>query len=732
MSDKGSKLDLEFYACFSRSIAASDAFLESRCAFLRHREQSVDENYSRSSPDPGCPRLDLVHHPDLEDARAILAELQEDYLALQWFSRANQEATLRIYVKLEKVAQAFTHPCQAEITRHLEEQRDREKQCLQQVQRLEASITDIDRMCQSPRPDIQSVELSPSLKFFSDQVPEAFPYLSAIDGYIRMDQASDLANGLKKIPFMLNTVDTPLQSFLYSLLALSISCRSWECARILVTEGLPQKGVLVDHNCLNHLIGVVGRNRKSNRHVVYRDDHPDSVGSPTEMIGMSLFLQLLKHLGPRSRDVLQAKDTVGRLPLHYGAIYGLTLFCQSILESSHDQHLDTSATGKALLTADNEGFTPIHWSIICGHTEITRLFLTALDTDVQTVDEAHDKHLIATLNGLLLSVLRYQDDDMVRLIASSRINVSYTSSSGETGLHIAAQLGREDYVDMLLKIASLQNASIDVRETAYGWTPLFVACVEGHLPIVELLLQAGANEALVDSLGWTAKEHAAFRGHLPTAERLQMSETERAMEGPAQTQWNSTRTPRHSLRPGHTYIVLNLGTMQKGKQIKPMDFKGLLPELDRAHPDTTLSLEISGPAGSNVSHLIRLPLLDDPVDNTFVFPTENASEARLNLKLFRANSTPGHKGALIGSGIALLYDDRNCFGAQRESLIREHSVPILEKDTMSFLGTVTFTFVLATPFPHLNTPTSSIDSLEKSDSVQLVGHRGTHSMLPYI
>lgn len=728
MQDKGSKFDSELYASLSCNIAALNAFFHSYYAFLRRKEKSIYERYSLRGPSPRLPHLDLVDRFELEDVRAIIVELQEDYLRLQWFSRVNQEATLRVYAKLEKVDQAFGHSRHEEMTRRLEEQQYCENQCLEDIEKLQALINGISRAYQSPRPDTQLTGPSLHLKVFYDQVPEASPYLTAINGYVRTDQASDLTNVLKKMHFILDAFPTKLQTLFFSLLALSISSRAWTCAKILVTEELALKGVHVDHNCLNYLIGVTGRRCKRGAN---KDNHSESVDRSLEEAGTSLFLQMLEQLGPRSKDVLQTKDAVGRLPLHYSAIYGLAEICQSILESLHDGHRDTSADGKAILTADNEAFTPLHWAVICGHIEITRLFLTTLDADLQTVNEAQDQHLHGTLSSLLLIALRYQDDDMVRLLASSHIKISHQSSSGETSLYVAAQIGREDYVTMLLKTASHQNASIDVPETAYRWSPLFIACVEGHLPVVELLLQAGANETLVDYLGWTAKEHAAFRGHLPTAEKLRMSKFAGATGEPAQKSCNATITPKYHLRPNCAYIVVNLGVMQIGKQIKSVDLQRFLPELHGAEPDTTLSLEISTLAGSNASHLLRLPLLNDPVDDTFVFPNEDPSEARLTFKLFHATSAYGHKGTLVGSGTVLLQDDRNCFGAQRESLVREHSVPILEKQTMEFLGTVTFTVVVARPYPDLNTPTSSMDFLEKLDSAQLVGHRGTLLILLY-
>ena len=69
----------------------------------------------------------------------------------------------------------------------------------------------------------------------------------------------------------------------------------------------------------------------------------------------------------------------------------------------------------------------------------------------------------------------------------------------------------------------------DIRNTDFdpsvrGWTPLFIACVEGHLNIVKLLIKAGANQHKLDCFGWTAKEHASFRGHLEIAALLCSSE----------------------------------------------------------------------------------------------------------------------------------------------------------------------------------------------------------------
>ena len=80
---------------------------------------------------------------------------------------------------------------------------------------------------------------------------------------------------------------------------------------------------------------------------------------------------------------------------------------------------------------------------------------------------------------------------------------------------------------MILRITAQYTPEIrntNFNSSVRGWTPLFIACVEGHLSIVKLLIEAGANQHQLDCFGWTAKEHASFRGYLEIAAMLCSSE----------------------------------------------------------------------------------------------------------------------------------------------------------------------------------------------------------------
>lgn len=278
---------------------------------------------------------------------------------------------------------------------------------------------------------------------------------------------------------------------------------------------------------------------------------------------------------------------------------------------------------------------------------------------------------------------------------------------------------------ILLKVASDQNAKA-VSETVYGWTPLFIACAEGHLEVVKLLLQAGASPTILDHRGWTAKEHAAYRGHLAVAEALEVCKIGDPNSGPASKPFKTAGSANYHLRTGHSHIIGNLGGMQKSRQSTAVDLDCCSSEHGRSlHPDTRFSIETSAAGESASSRLLQLPILDEMTNEPFVFPIKNSSRAQLMFNIFCANPAYGTDGILVGSGTALLGNHDHLFGAKRESLIRDHTVPILERELLKFMGTVTFTFVIAKPAMHLDTRPSITYPIKEADEVQLVGHRGT-------
>ncbi len=141
-------------------------------------------------------------------------------------------------------------------------------------------------------------------------------------------------------------------------------------------------------------------------------------------------------------------------------------------------------------------------------------------------------------------------------------------------------------------------------------------------------------------------------------------------------------------------------------------------------PDVDLSVQVchSGKAGG---HIFRLPVLDDRTNKPCLFSFSDQRSAQLIFKIFCAKFDDGNRiDAFVGSGVALLAN-LYVVSSQRESLIRHHTIPILEKDTLDFIGALTFSFLIVTPYLPPRVILSSPDNVwRRAERGIMVGHRG--------
>jgi ankyrin repeat protein len=63
---------------------------------------------------------------------------------------------------------------------------------------------------------------------------------------------------------------------------------------------------------------------------------------------------------------------------------------------------------------------------------------------------------------------------------------------------------------------------VDEISTAYGVTALMVASIQGHLSVVELLVQSGSDFEIANTFGRTAVDIARARGHIAVVRFLGM------------------------------------------------------------------------------------------------------------------------------------------------------------------------------------------------------------------
>ncbi|CAG8946936.1 unnamed protein product [Penicillium salamii] len=485
------------------------------------------------------------------------------------------------------------------------------------------------------------------------------------------------------------TLKLDRKSIVYEMAETAVSCDSTSCFENLLSKVFDRDGVVLDHDLLNQIISKEGQ----------RDE------SDTEK-SHSLFEFAFEHIVPRQTDALFSKDLCDRSSLHYGAIYGLDPVCKSILSCA--QGLGGGYAANLILSSDSHGFTPFHYAVIKNHVDVANTFL-----EVLRLDNRSDEELCWELDDLLIIALRYQHDDMVFLLARANFGPNSHSLHGETALYVASQIGREDYVKLLLENGS--DVDINTPETPHAWTPLFIACIEGYESVVDVLLQAEAKQDVLDHLGWSAKEHAALRGHLEVAEMLEAWDPTNLTDGPASLPLKPDPEPNTPLPLHAHHVIINLGVLRIGEHVEAVDFEGPLAT-------TSSSIDMSMSIEDNTSEIIKLPMLSDMVNEPFVFPVAKPEEARLVFKFYSSDHSYEER-KLVGSAAALLGNDKKCFGENRESLVRERTVPIFDKITMDIMGTVTFTCIIAKPLASSEVPSLPKQLLEK-DELQVVGHRG--------
>ena len=658
-----------------------------------------------------------------------MVELRGDLAKLQWYRRVNAEAIELVYSKIiERHRHYCVHPRgdkprrQSRKSRWMEVTAGWDARATGYDDRLRACIAEIARS--RANAELHMGEGSLCLDCVPGRDAGLDGCRAALVSLVRGDKSSELASLLEETSLGGDGVaGVQFRALVYDLALLAVVSGAGDSAAFLLDQAFARYGVAVDCKLLNQIVTVLGWGRLSDGQSnlkLLTCSLCDGAGAQNG-IGEGLFLRAIEHLGPSGGDVLLSKDVLGRCPLHYGAMYGLQTVCQRISGCFEERGL--SCLAGQILSADSQGQTPLHYAVINNHAGVTRVFLDVLDG----VEDSESQDKTAILHDVFSIAVKYQHDEIVHSLAQCRMG-SHPCSQGETALYVAAQSGRADYVEALLN--HNKDVNLNTPEPVHGWSPLFVACVEGHAAVVSVLLRAGAKQDTHDYLGWTAKEHATLRGHLAIADIMDAGNTDdldrSSGGGPASAPPTKTAPAEQgSFRNDRSYVIVNLGVLQYGQRGEALELRGSsLPKGVYAH--NGLSMEISIAEGGNSpsqSHTVKLPLLRDMLNEPFVFPVVDPSAAVISFKLLRA----GHR--LVGSGAALLTSLNDGLGQGRESLVRTRTVAILERETLGVLGTVTFTFVVAKPVDcAVPRPLTSRDV--GGGGVQLVGHRGGISIYP--
>lgn len=181
---------------------------------------------------------------------------------------------------------------------------------------------------------------------------------------------------------------------------------------------------------------------------------------------------------------------------------------------------------------------------------------------------------------------------------------------------------------------------------------------------------------------------------------------------------------------GESRIFVNFGTLNTRE---PKAAVNLSPYISRCpynlYPEISFSVEISALGATGLSE-IKLPILNDTTNELCVLLSHDPSAAKIISRIFEERMDSAGKGVLISTAIALLRHLKECLGSKLESLVEDYTLPILEKDSIEFIGTVTFDCLIVTPYPHPHADATLIEPHEiwnPNGPTQVVGHRGMSS-----
>ncbi|KAL0428906.1 UNVERIFIED_CONTAM: (-)-isopiperitenone reductase [Sesamum radiatum] len=115
----------------------------------------------------------------------------------------------------------------------------------------------------------------------------------------------------------------------------------------------------------------------------------------------------------------------------------------------------------------------------------------------------------------LLEAARYDDIDDVKSIASTGVSLDSEDSQGRTALHMASANGHVHIVDYLINNGANVNACNMEKNTPLHW-----ACLNGQIEVVKRLILAGANISLLNSHERTPMDEAISRGKMDVIDAI--------------------------------------------------------------------------------------------------------------------------------------------------------------------------------------------------------------------
>lgn len=767
-----------------RNLEDVDQFYNKKYSDFSRRLKLLEDRYG--SLHEASQQLDAE---DAEDFVAALLELRGQMRNLQWYGEVNRRGFIKITKKLDKKIPSTksqkkylalkVDPSAFATNTHL----------LESVSKINDGISGLSEAAANRRADpklsppgsLRHSNSRPALRI----APERF---AALELHIRGDEAAELIDGLEEVKKLTADMgEVSFQQLLKNLLQRAIFLRSRSCISSLLDciVFLDDAEDINKRNCIHRLVVSIGRaltntdidhaavpqadpdvdqynyltpaalpTLPTRKNVTQEPDHVKTLGRDDPAV--ALLQYLLDRLHPSQRSGLMSRDTFGRTPLHLAARYGIRVVCEILMENLKKWKLFDIGEGiDGPAWQDNEGWAPLHLAVIGGHPLTTEALLNGgrrqrMDNSTGVLLRQDSPRSSAAL----LIATKANFIKVVRMLVLAGADINRQDDQGETALHVAARFGHDECAEILLAGSTTHKCNTELPEKTYGWTPVLIAAVDGNRGVVELLIEAGADLDRQDTSGWVAKEHASLRGHIAIATRL--AEVTPAADSEPDTPGSASTSPPTSTSLtdrksnanaingtngitkitdpiktfGHRYltdksmVLVSLGTMDTRKNAQAVNLDRI--PMTNAHStqlDTALSVVISADGADGEPEIFDLPVQENVSTEPVVFHAQDPTKVKLFFDLIPTYS--GSKERIVGRGVALLSTIRPSIGAKRMFLQGDVTVPLIASTTLDVIGSVTFNFLIITPFKHPKMSITENQTYWKSmTSTMVIGHRG--------
>ena len=720
-----------------------------------------------------------------------LTELHRQCELLNWFADINRRALFRIVRKVEKKRLASTSQCQRWLSRIGAKAFAFNGRLLEEIRCIGQMIIQVSKdRAGNPASAIRIIDT----QIFSPK--SCLESNESLSMAVKQDDYAFVESQLLEVLGNDEAEEANIQKMLIKTLWYSLSHSSYECIKSVLKKlkTLDEDDSIAGRNILHRAVMKLGNSESSrsiSKHassvfttpaqppseIITADEIPDDsvmAGNPhvADFIRPADFKYLLDNLQRHHHSALFTRDTSDCTPLHSAALSGLHEICRQMIEKMRDcSNLNVVSVIHSSEWNDSDGYTPFHLALLHGHIDCAKIMLqlTGLDSFTALIfDRMWD---------VLVTCAKRNIPRSIELASNYGAHLSSSDENGETLLHIAARLGHHECVEMILRLC-IKSSTINSRDNLLGSTALMNASRSGHLKVVRLLANHGADVQLCDVLGWSAKEHAAFRGFHNIVECIEdamsknmsknsdrataKSESNLAYDdvsiGSDSSSALATPSPPISASASpvilpnvsskgsrsipdfptvassdQSIIIVTLGTMNPTKAIGAVIFDPLpMEEAHKSQVDSTLSLVISASGASGGEPVpFDLPIFDDARAEPILFSTPNIAKVKLMFDI--VPTTGSSKGRPVGRGVALLANARqqqnSAMGLKKGNLQGDHCVALIGTNSFGVIGSVNFNLRIVTPFScsEISMPMEKFNSESRwseQESTMIIGHRG--------